>query len=118
MRSLKLAAIATAVCLAGVALAAPAHAHGPRSRAHIGLHIGVPLLWPYWTYPHPYYYPPYRPEVVVVPTEPTVYVERPGAPTEADTGFWYYCASAGAYYPYVRECRTGWERVSPRPPGE
>ncbi len=113
MTKLKLTALALAAGLAGAALAAPAHAHGPRTRAHIGLHFGVPLAWPFWGYP--YYYPPYQPNVVVVPQEPTVYVERQDA---AVAGYWYYCAGAGAYYPYVRECPGGWQRVAPRPPGE
>jgi hypothetical protein len=30
--------------------------------------------------------------------------------------YWYYCEAASAYYPYVRECPTGWLRVLPEPP--
>ncbi|OGA66905.1 MAG: hypothetical protein A3F77_01185 [Betaproteobacteria bacterium RIFCSPLOWO2_12_FULL_67_28] len=118
MKRLRLTAIALVAGLLGVALAAPADAHGRRSRAHIGFSIGIPLGWPYWGYPYPYYYPPYQPSVVVVPSEPTVYVERPGGPAAPESAaYWYYCEGAGAYYPYVRECPGGWQHVSPRPPG-
>jgi len=120
MTKLKRTTLALAACLLGAALAAPVHAHGSRARAHIGVHFGVPLFWPYWGgYSYPYYYPPYQSNVVVVPQEPTVYVERPDAQAAPGaTGYWYYCAGAGAYYPYVRECPGGWQRVAPRPPGE
>lgn len=125
MKRLKPTALALAACLLGATLALPAHAqyrHGGRGggHAHFGLSIGVPLFWPYWGgYPYPYYYPQYPSQVVVVPSEPTVYVERPQAqPAPEATAYWYYCAGAGAYYPYVKECPGGWQRVAPRPPGE
>jgi hypothetical protein len=55
----------------------------------------------------------------VVPSEPSVYVEQPRAQAAPEaSAYWYYCAGAGAYYPYVRECPGGWQRVAPRPPGE
>ena len=28
---------------------------------------------------------------------------------------WYYCQGSNAYYPYVRECPTGWQQVAPQP---
>jgi hypothetical protein len=31
-------------------------------------------------------------------------------------GSWFYCESAGGYYPYVRECREGWRTVPASPP--
>ena len=27
--------------------------------------------------------------------------------------YWYYCASANAYYPYVAQCPEGWQTVVP-----
>ena len=111
MKRLKLTVFALAACLLGVALASPAFAHGPygpRTRAHIGLSIGIPLGWPYWGYPSPYNYPPYPSQLVVVPSGPTTYVEQPRVETAPQAaGYWYYCAGAGAYYPYVRECPGG-----------
>ena len=29
-------------------------------------------------------------------------------------GYWYYCGSARAYYPYVGACPEGWTPVVPR----
>ena len=81
--------------------------------------------WPYyggfspWAYPYyPYpYYPAYYPSPMVVQQQPTTYVEQPApqAQQQAPTGFWYYCADQGAYYPYINECPAGWQRVAPRP---
>ena len=86
-----------------------------------GVSIGVPI-GP-WYYPPPYYYPPYSyyPPVVVQQPAP-VYVEQQQAPVApaaapAATNYWYYCAAAKGYYPYVKECPGGWERVLPQPPG-
>lgn len=31
--------------------------------------------------------------------------------------WWYFCKNPNGYYPYVRECQSGWEKVSPTPPG-
>ena len=85
---------------------AAAFAHG---RGHVRIWVGPAWYWgPAWYYPPPYYYyPPER------PAEPPVYVERidPG-----EQGWWYYCDPAKGYYPYVKECPSGWRRVSPTPP--
>lgn len=90
---------------------------------HVGVVIGVPV-GP-WYYPPPYYYPPYYPPVVVQQQAPPVYVEQqqaPAAPAGAVAGaasdYWYYCAAAKGYYPYVKECRDGWQKVMPQPPGQ
>ena len=73
----------------------------------------MPLLygWPYYYYQpyYPYYYPP-----------PPAYVPPPSyvvqAPVAEQPFSWYYCRQANGYYPYVKECPAGWERVSPVPP--
>ena len=65
-------------------------------------------------YPAPVYAPP----VVVVPPEPTVYVEQGSAaanPAEPVAGYWYFCREANNYYPYVKECPGGWQQVAPQP---
>jgi hypothetical protein len=79
-------------------------------------HAWYPGPWwdpyPYWWYPPPYHdYPPYYytpPAIVIEP--PPVYIERP-----APAAYWYYCASAGAYYPSVSRCPEAWILVPPRP---
>jgi len=42
------------------------------------------------------------------------------APQSEQASSWYYCNDAKAYYPYVRECPSGWQRVVPQkaPPGQ
>jgi len=30
-----------------------------------------------------------------------------------ESGNWYYCGSAGQYYPYVQNCPEGWQSVMP-----
>lgn len=82
-------------------------AHG-RGRVQLGLHFGFPLYAPYWYYPPPpvYYYP-------AAPAAPPVYVERE-RPAQQD--WWYYCEQTRGYYPYVKECPGGWQRVPPAPP--
>jgi len=42
------------------------------------------------------------------------------APQSEQASFWYYCNDAKAYYPYVRECPSGWLQVVPQttPPGQ
>ena len=81
---------------------------------HVGVQIGVPI-GPY--YPGPYYSPYYYPPVVVQPAAVPVYVEQPTVPTQAaaPVNYWYYCAAAKGYYPYVKECTGGWQKVSPQP---
>ena len=118
------------VVLLGMALTADAfargggHRGGHRGHHHhggfgFGLVIGAPVFGYYGA---PYYYPPYSPyyypQAVVVPTEPPVYVEQGQAPAPAQTqsGYWYYCREANAYYPHVDQCAGQWERVPPRPP--
>ncbi len=93
------------------------HRHGPR--VHFGFVFGPPV---YWHYPGPYnYYPPpyyYHPPVVAAPAAPTTYIERGDARSgpEQAQDYWYYCPEAQAYYPYVKQCAGGWQKVAPQPP--
>jgi hypothetical protein len=103
------------VALAGVVASEAALAHG-RTRVTVG--VGVGFGYPYWASPFwgPWYYPPpyyYHPvPVVVSPPPPVTYVEQGHS-----GNWWYYCETAKGYYPYVKECPTGWQRVPPTPPG-
>lgn len=58
------------------------------------------------------------PQVVMVPSEPRVFVERdaPPAPSTQPQQWWYWCQSAQGYYPYVSACSEGWRRVEPQVP--
>jgi hypothetical protein len=80
---------------------------------------------PYYWGPPAYYYPPTYsyPAPVVVQPAPQVYIERDPPPAAAPapapqqpSQWWYFCPGASAYYPYVKECAGGWQRVSPQPP--
>ena len=124
-------AFAVVLVLIGALAAESALAQGPYRRGYyggghwhtsLGISIGVPIGgfafgYPPYYAPFPYYYPAYYPAPVVV-QQPPVYIEQSPAPMaqpSAPAGYWYYCASAGAYYPYVKECPTGWQRVAPQP---
>jgi hypothetical protein len=101
----------------GVAWADHFH-YGPR----VGIVIGVPLGRP-WYYPPPYYY--YPAPVVAAPSAPPAYVEQdpvqapmPAQPQAGSNGsdYWYYCSNPDGYYPYIKQCPGGWQRVVPQPP--
>jgi len=88
---------------------------GYRSSVGVGIVLGP--VWSPWYYPAPYYYPPYPP--VVIERTPPVYIEQAApapAPEATQINYWYYCGASRAYYPYVKECPSGWQRVSPQPP--
>ena len=40
----------------------------------------------------------------------------PPAVVSRSAGYWYYCGSANAYYPYVAQCPEGWQPVVPQAP--
>lgn len=114
--------VAIAALLATTLASAPAFAwhrhHHSHVRLGIGLHFGVPLGGYY--HPAPYYpaYHPYYPPTVIYRTAPEpVYIERGSEPAAPAQNYWYYCADARAYYPYVKECPGGWQRVAPQPQG-
>ena len=92
-----------------------------RSGVSVGVMVGPYWGAPYFPYysPFPYYYPPYYPPVVIERSAPQVYIEqRPAAPVAtAPVSYWYYCVAAKGYYPYVKECPGGWQKVAPTPPG-
>ncbi|MBI4289842.1 MAG: hypothetical protein HY661_00015 [Betaproteobacteria bacterium] len=73
-----------------------------------GIFIGVPIFAPLYA-PLPYYYPPR-------PAAPTVYIEQASEPQDPvqEQSYWYYCAEAKAYYPYVSDCPGGWQQVVPQ----
>jgi hypothetical protein len=70
--------------------------------------LGSALVWAATRPPAVVYQEPVR-TVIVQEPEPIVV-----APPVANQ-WWYYCRSAGAYYPYVASCPTGWEKVAATP---
>jgi hypothetical protein len=86
----------------------------PRFRT--GVFIGAPLFapLPFYSYPVAPYYDYSAP--LMAPAAP-VYIEQyPGQAEPQPSTDWYYCASTNGYYPYVKECAEGWQRVPPQPP--
>jgi hypothetical protein len=54
---------------------------------------------------------------VTVTAKPQEYIERPKQKASPrSSGVWYFCPESNAYYPYVRECPDGWEKVPAQPP--
>src|SRR3981189_1391005 len=73
----------------------------PRTTVFVG--FGVPFF-AYYPPPLPYYYD-YAPGYYAPP-----------AAIPQQQGYWYFCRSANAYYPYVQQCPEGWQPVVPVPP--
>jgi len=76
-----------------------------------GIYIG-PGWWGWPYYPYPYYYPYYS-QPPVIQQDP-VYEQQ--APAQDQPYYWYFCPDAKAYYPYVKQCPGGWQKVVPKPP--
>jgi hypothetical protein len=128
MRLLKIV-IAAAAVLAGVVWTAPAMAYGHFVHGRVGVGVYIGPGWGPWYYP-PYYYGAYAPYYPYSPyspyyyggygagpAAPTQYVEQGAQAQQPASGSWYYCNDPQGYYPYVQQCRSGWQRVSPTPPG-
>jgi hypothetical protein len=92
---------------------------GWQSGWHGSVIIGAPWWGPVYSYPYAYpypYYPPYYPYPPAVVQAPSVYVQQPSAASTVPAQtYWYYCASAKAYYPNVPKCREAWIKVPPTP---
>ena len=126
--------LVTAVA-ADTALAGGGRRHGgSRVVVGVGFGFGYPFGFGYgygwgypwgYGYPYPYYYPyypAYYPAPVAMQPQPARYIELPQAQPQTQqpemqqpTGYWYFCPTTQAYYPYVRECTVGWQRVAPQP---
>jgi hypothetical protein len=131
MRASKLTKWIIALLLLSAASIGNVWAYHEHSHVRFGVTIGGPYWGPSPYYSPPYYsqpyYPRYYPPVVIERAAPPIYIEQapapvilptPAATAPPPTNFWYYCAATQGYYPYVRECPTGWQKVAPRPPGQ
>lgn len=98
------------------------HGYGHGGRVGFGISIGLPYYRPsyypgnyagYYAYPYTYPGPAYAyPGAASGAYVERDYVQAAPAPQQD----WYYCAGSDAYYPYVRECPDGWQRVPSVPP--
>jgi hypothetical protein len=80
---------------------------------HFFFNFTIPLgVGPWWGPAYPYYpYPYYAAPPVVVRQSPPAYVQPPTPPQQP--AYWYYCPDSRTYYPYVKECTSGWLTVVP-----
>lgn len=96
---------------ASTAPQAPFHHHHPGRTV---IFIGAPF-W-YWAWPYGYaYLPPpyyYGPNYAVPQQEmPALYIEKfDGTPTPETVGD-IFCPASQAYYPEVKDCSSGWQRI-------
>ena len=93
------------------------HGHGYWRSPRVVVGIGPAFGWGsypgYWYYPPTYYPYPYAYwPAPMVHDVPQVYIERPSS---APAGYWYYCESAGEYYPQAPSCPEPWVKVPPVP---
>lgn len=121
MKLMRKISLALALAILGfIAQPAIAHGHGHGGRVVVGIGIGAPYWgwgWGYGGYPYypGYYYPPAY-AYPAYPAQPSTYIQQDAGPAPApQQNYWYYCSDAQAYYPYVKECPGGWQRVSPQP---
>ncbi|MGT2427644.1 hypothetical protein ACU4GI_16525 [Cupriavidus basilensis] len=63
-----------------------------------------------------------------MPTSPPQYIEQGqdgtlelnsgavAAPAPQQQVYWYHCARPDGYYPYIKACPGGWQKVPAQPP--
>jgi hypothetical protein len=115
-----LALLIAGLFTSGIAAADRWHGGGHGGHGHVGIGLyfgpGFGYPYPYYPYPaYPYYYPP----VVVSPASPPTYIEQDGqqqAEAQPQDYYWYHCDNPNGYYPYIKECPGGWQKVLPEPP--
>jgi hypothetical protein len=84
--------------------------HGGHVR--VGVFVG-PAWYPGWGYPYYPYYPYYAAPPVVIQQQPETYIQQ-SAPS-GEEHYWYYCKDPKGYYPQVKKCPNGWQKVVPAP---
>ncbi|OGA48131.1 MAG: hypothetical protein A3G25_21325 [Betaproteobacteria bacterium RIFCSPLOWO2_12_FULL_63_13] len=97
------------------------YVHGHGGGVGLGLLLGAALVGLAYSAAPAYAAPTSPAPVVVYPAPvaaPAVTYVQPAVPvaTPQQQADWYYCADSRSYYPYVRECPGGWQRVPATPP--
>jgi hypothetical protein len=107
------------------------HVRGHGGGVGLGLALGAALVgmayyarpaysYPAYAYPAPAYAypgPAYAyPGPAAAPSATHIEQGVPQAAPAQPQADWYYCADSKSYYPYVRECPAGWQRVPSTPP--
>jgi hypothetical protein len=81
-----------------------------------GGYYGAPLFWGGYD-ALPYNYEFYAPEFAAPMISPGYTGESVAPAAPPQSAWWYYCDNPQGYYPYVQQCMSHWQRVSPQPPG-
>lgn len=131
MKTLKSALLLLVLGCVATSAAWADRSHGHYEGSRVRLYVDPwPLVFPpIYSYGGPRYYPydyPYArySEVIVRPAEPTVYIEQNAPQSNAppsdnqaapQSNDWYYCHKPDGYYPYVKSCPGGWQRVPAQP---
>jgi hypothetical protein len=98
--------------------------HGGWGHGH-GYYWGVGFYGGGWPWFYPWYYGyavPVMPYSFYSETAaPVEYVEMnpanpPPSASDAPANVWYYCQNPQGYYPYIKSCAGGWQKVAPQPP--
>ncbi len=88
----------------------PVSAHGG---AFVGGGIWIGPGWgPGWGWGPPYYPYYYAAPPVVMQQQYPVY-EQQAPQVQEQQYYWYFCPDFKAYYPYVKQCPSGWLKVVP-----
>lgn len=106
------------VTLLGIAVPLQAHDGGSHHGGfhHGGFHHERPFFggsiwigpgWDPWWWGPPYY----SAAPLIVPEQPPVYMQP--APQQEEQSYWYFCNNPQGYYPYVKQCPSGWLKVIP-----
>lgn len=83
--------------------------HKHYSHRHSHSRVIIAPVWPY--YHHHYHHAPVV--VTPAPSSPPVYIEQGNG---RDAAYWYHCNNPEGYYPYIKECPGGWQKVVPHAP--
>ena len=107
------ALMAAAILLVGLAEVGEAR-HGGHYRGHGHYHghfwigapfwLATPWAYPVWHAPRYYQAPP-----VVIERQAPTYIQP-------EPLYWYHCQDPQGYYPYIRQCPGGWQKVVPSAP--
>jgi hypothetical protein len=103
------------------------HFHGGCCHVAVGFFFGPGFVYgypyPFYPYPYSYYYPYWPVTAGAYPDEATPYIGQgqdgqpeSGSGVAPQAAYYYHCARPEGYYPYVKVCPGGWERVPTEPP--
>jgi len=72
--------------------------------------------WPYFSYGSYYY----ATDIAIPSSRPLVYIEQSSVPhiQALEPGEWQYCTNPEGYYPHLKECPVGWQKLDAQPEGQ